>query len=502
MISRRGFLKSGLAGTAVAQAAADGAASRRLPNVLWICSDQQRYDTIRALGNDHIRTPTLDDLASDGVAFTRAYVQSTVCTPSRASFLTGCYPSTLDVNRNGNAHFPERVADRLISRVLAARGYICGMVGKMHLSAAQNRVEPRVDDGYSFFQWNHHPKPEAFWPLEHNAYQRWLHDQGVVWDREYRSERLEDWPDAYQPGIATEFHQTTWCANETIRFITENRDSRWLINVNIFDPHGPFDPPREYLERMDPASMPPPLFREEEMESQRRFAGVDHQTSSPRNPNSYPARHTIAAYYAQIELIDDQLGRILKALDDTGQRSDTLVIYTTDHGEMLGDHGLLAKGCRFYEGAVRVPLLISWPDRFRKGAIVEEPVELIDIVPTILDAAGLEIPEHVLGQPLTSFLTTGAGGQRERRHVRTEYYDALELPNATHADMFFEGRYKLVVYHGNGLGELYDLAEDPDEFHNLWSDPAARSKKAELMERLLSAVVLSKDRGQPRVGRF
>ena len=163
---------------------------------------------------------------------------------------------------------------------------------------------------------------------------------------------------------------------------------------------------------------------------------------------------------------------------------------------------MIAKGCRFYEGAVRVPLLISWPGRFRKGAIVEEPVELIYIVPTVLDAAGLEIPEHVQGQPLTSFLTAGAGGHRERRHVRTEYYDALDLPNATHADMFFEGRYKLVVYHGHGLGELYDLAEDPDEFHNLWSDPAARPKKAELMERLLSAVVLSTDPGQPRIGRF
>ncbi len=138
----------------------------------WICTDQQRFDIIHALGNGHIRTPNLDQLVADGVAFTRAYAQSPVCTPGRASFLTGCCPSTIHVNRNGNAYFPEDV--KLVTRMLADVGYDCGLVGKLHLSAAQGRVEKRPDDGYRVFKWSHHAKPEPFWPTERHDYQRWL----------------------------------------------------------------------------------------------------------------------------------------------------------------------------------------------------------------------------------------------------------------------------------------------------------------------------------------
>jgi arylsulfatase len=152
------------------------------PNILWICTDQQRYDTIHALGNQHIRTPNLDRLIDEGVGFLNAYSQSPICTPSRASFLTGCYPSTLHVNRNGNDHFPEAAADRLITRTLTDVGYDCGMSGKLHLSAAQGRVEIRPNDGYRFYKWSHHPKPEPFWPTEQHDYQQWLKDEGIDWD--------------------------------------------------------------------------------------------------------------------------------------------------------------------------------------------------------------------------------------------------------------------------------------------------------------------------------
>ena len=138
------------------------------PNILWICTDQQRYDTIHALGNQNIRTPNLDGLIDEGVGFLNAYSQSPLCTPSRASFLTGCYPSTLHVNRNGNDYFPEAAADRLITRTLTDIGYDCGMSGKLHLSAAQGRVEIRPNDGYRFYKWSHHPKPEPSTDCLHN----------------------------------------------------------------------------------------------------------------------------------------------------------------------------------------------------------------------------------------------------------------------------------------------------------------------------------------------
>ena len=472
------------------------------PNILWICSDQQRSDTIGAPGNSHVRTPNLDRLADDGVAFTRAYCQTPICTASRASFLTGCYPSTIHVFRNGNAYFPQ--GPELVTRTLADAGYDCGLVGKLHLSAADGRVELRPDDGYRVFKWSHHPTPETYWPTEAHAYQQWLSDRGVTWSTAYGSESVPGYTiqESYRPGIAAENHQTTWCAEEAIAFLSEQRSGPWLMSVNPFDPHPPFDPPAEYLAKMDVESMPLPLFRPEELQTQLDFVGIDHQTETPRSPLDYDARRMVAAYYAQIELLDDQVGRMLKALERTGQRENTIVIYTSDHGEMLGDHGLLLKGCRFYEGAVHVPLIISWPRRIVNGLRSDALVELTDIVPTLLEAAGLSVGSHIEGRSLLPMLTGASPREVHRDFVRCEYHDALARPNASHANMLFDGRYKLVTYHGHSAGELYDLESDPHEFENLWTEPSMLALRSELIERLFDAVMLSTDGGQPRVGRY
>src|SRR5262245_1901054 len=136
----------------------------RPPNILWYCADQQRFDTIGALGNPHVRTPNFDRLAAEGVAFTHAYCQSPICTPSRASFLTGRYPSGVRVNTNGNTHFPRD--ETLVTRLLADAGYMCGLIGKLHLAGACYGREARVDDGYSFFRYSHAPRPD--WPKGHD----------------------------------------------------------------------------------------------------------------------------------------------------------------------------------------------------------------------------------------------------------------------------------------------------------------------------------------------
>jgi len=477
--------------------------SRRRPNILWICTDQQRYDTIHALGNEAIRTPNLDRLLSEGVAFTRAYTQSPICTPSRACFLSGQYPTTIHVNRNGNLTFPDDVP--LVTKMLADSGYDCGLAGKLHLAGAELRVEPRVDDGYRVFQWSHHPQPEAFWPGRSNAYQAWLQDQGVNWDDIYDvgdQDRHSSIQDYYPPGVPAEYHQTNWCANEAIGFLSENRDRPWLMSVNPFDPHAPLDPPREYLERMDVDKMPLPLFREEELAAQAAFSGVDHQTKVPTSPEDYSAKLMVAAYYAQIELIDDQVGRMLQALEDTGQRENTMVIFMSDHGEMLGDHGLRLKGCRFYEGAVHVPLIISWPGHIEAGLRSDALVELADMAPTVLDAAGLEPNPEMQGRSLWPILTGQADPSRHHSFVRCEFHDAINEPLASHANMLFDGRYKLVVYHGVEMGELYDLENDPHEFVNLWADPAWADKRFELMKTLFDALMLATDPGQPRFGAY
>ena len=168
-------------------------------------------------------------------------------------------------------------------------------------------------------------------------------------------------------------------------------------------------------------------------------------------------------------------------------------------GEMLGDHGLTRKGCRFYEGLVHVPLIISWQGQFQQGARSGALVELIDIVPILLELAGLDVPKDVQGQSILPILTGEAAAGGHREFVRCEYRDALDMPNRSHADMIFDGRHKLTVYHGTGVGELFDLEEDPHEFDNLWDVAEVAEIKQELLIRLFDDVVLATNEGQPRI---
>ena len=479
------------------------------PNILWICTDQQRYDTIGVLGNRYVSTPNVDQLVDDGVAFTHAYCQSPICTPSRASFLTGQYPSTVHVNGNGNDRFPTG-APRLITRMLADAGYDCGLMGKLHLASAFGRVEPRVDDGYTYWQYSHAPRDD--WDHGHD-YADWVRARGGDLDAF----------NADIDGVPADLHQTTWCAEKAIEFMCQKSTAPWLASVNIYDPHPPFNPPREYRDLFDPDDMPGPLFRDTDLEQQRRLAHIDIQSkgrhldqldiTSPivshgplGKPSDVPvlggtdAPTLQAAYYAMIKLIDDRVGDMLAALQDSGQHENTVVIFTSDHGETLGDHGLIQKGCRFYEGLVRVPLVFSCPARFRHGVRSDSLVELLDIAPTLLELAGLDVPAHMQGRSLLSTLDGSVPDEGTREFVRCEYYDALQAPDGTFATMYRDRRYKLVVYHGHNLGELYDLDEDPEEFENMWDEAEAQPLKLELIQRSFDASMLAMDRGSERIG--
>ena len=416
--------------------------------------------------------------------------------------LTGYYPSAIDANRNGTPAFSGKAP--LVTRSLADAGYVCGLVGKLHLAAAHRRVEPRADDGYSVFRWNHRPVRRDYWPPEADAYRAWVEGRGGDLDSLTGGEvyRVTSHYEVLDPGVPTEFHQTTWCAEEAIEFIRQPPDRPWLLSVNPFAPHPPLDPPASSVRRIDRAALRPPRFRPGDLDTQRALATVDHQTGTAVVPDDYDWRTVVAAYLAQVELIDEQVGRILAALADSGQRDDTLVIFSSDHGEMLGDHGLVLKGCRFYEGAVRVPLIVSWPGVVDGGRRSAALVSLLDLAPTLLEAADVGVPESMHGRSLWPLLRGELADEEHRSFVRCEYHDALDLPHGSHGDMLFDGRHKLSVYHGHETGELYDLEVDPDEFDNLWFDPARQALKTELMRRLFADVVLSHDYGPARVGRF
>ena len=488
-LDRRGFLvgtTAGLAaGTLANEASSARAASGQPPNILWICTDQQRYDTITCLGNSHIRTPNIDRLAASGVTFTHAHCQSPICTPSRASFLTGIWPDTIHACINGNDRWDN--AAPLITKTLAEAGYDCGLAGKLHLSAAQGRIEKRPHDGYRVFHWSHHPSDD--WPQGH-AYRDWLKSQGQDYATLHGKHK----------SIPAEFHQTTWCARMAADFIRRNRKGPWLFSLNCFDPHPPLDPPQEYLERFDVDSLPGPLFRESDLQAQARLGKINFQ-SKATSPEKFNAKLDQAKYWAQIELIDDNVGRLLKVLDETGQRDNTLIIFTSDHGETLGDHGLRRKGCRFYESLVRVPLIFSWPAAFKQGLLSDALVELTDIVPTLLEANGMPVPESMHGESLMPILQGESDPHHHRDFVRSTYYRTLQGA-PSYASMVRTRHHKLVNYHGHRLGELFDLERDPGEFDNLWDDPAYRAVRFELMTTNFDAMASAIDIGSQRVARY
>jgi arylsulfatase A-like enzyme len=460
------------------------------PNILWYCTDQQRFDTIGALGNPHVSTPTIDSLVSEGVAFTHAYCQSPICTPSRSSFMTGMYPSRLHNTRNGNESFP--ATHPVITKLIAESGYHCGMVGKFHLQSSGYRTEPRIDDGFDYWQFSHAPRDD--WPEGHH-YADWVRQQGG--DLNAMRESAER--------VCPEMHQTTWASDCAIEFI-QNRvsdSSPWLLNLNVYDPHPPFIPPKTYADRFEPADMPGPHFRPSDLDQQAKLAELDFQDEI-RTPEQHDAHRVQALYYAMIAQIDDQLARILNTLEATGQRENTIILFTSDHGEALGDHGLMYKGCRFYEGLVRVPLIFSWPGQFQQGLKSDALVELLDMSSTLLDATGVNGHDQIQGKSLMPILRGEAPANDLRRFVRSEYFDALDPHftggSGTFGTMFRTRQHKLCMYHDKQIGELYDLATDPWEFENLWDSSDHQHIKNQLIREAFDAhVVLTTDMGSPRI---
>jgi arylsulfatase A-like enzyme len=202
-----------------------------------------------------------------------------------------------------------------------------------------------------------------------------------------------------------------------------------------------------------------------------------------------------------IEMIDDRVGAVLEALQRTGQADKTIVIFTSDHGEMMGDHGMLYKGCRFFEGLVHVPLIVKWPGVTQMGGRTNALVELIDIAPTILEIVGVEIPYNMQGRSLTPLLRGHT--TTHRPHVVCEFNEALAgMPYQSHGTMVFDGRYKTCMYHDVGKAEIFDLQEDPGEFESLWDKPGFEREQIRLLKRHLDAVMGTSDAGILRTGTY
>ena len=475
------------------------------PNVLWICTDQQRWDTLGCYGNEWVSTPNLDRLAAEGTRFDLAFSQSPVCTPSRGAFLTGRYPRTCRARQNG-ASIPD--TEVLITKLLADAGYICGLSGKLHLSLCNpSHIGPegrerRIDDGYEVMNWSHHSGRLGD---AQNDYHTWLGKQGLAWHPEPFSDS-----EFISTSMSRDTSQVAWCADCADDFIRSRAaDGKpWLFSVNPFDPHHPFDPPEEflrpYLDRLD--KIPLPTYTKGELESKPIWQLFDHKQGAYggraplfrwSNMNQKEHRLVRAAYWAMCDQIDYHVGRLLTTLEETGQRENTIVIFTSDHGELLGDHGIYLKGPFLYDCSVRVPLIMSMPGTI-KARESSALVELLDLPQTILDALRIEAHPGMMGKSLWPLLSGAIPADTHREDVYCESYAACDGHNGeteqpAYATMLRTPTHKLVLAHGHGLGELYDLKADPNETWNLWDRPDAEQAKTDLLIRLADRMALTVD---------
>lgn len=456
------------------------------PNFLFINTDQQRFDTLRSYGCDFALTPNIDRLAEEGVRFDRCYISHPVCMPSRASWVTGCYPSHHGVWHNGVPLNPN--ADMIHTRLKDA-GYHTACIGKLHLD---NIVERKVKHPPYGFDLLLDAQGD---PYYQDDYYQWL-DRHDLYDSYVEQFRKGGHRKGYTRDIDENRHMNNWMVGHAETYLTDRaRDGKpFFLHMGFFDPHHPFDPCEPYASLYHAADMPLPLYQEGEIERMTPPAKAMVRADS-RDADFI--RNTRAAYYAKVAHIDAMVGRVMATLARTGLEDNTIIIFTSDHGEMLGDHSLLLKGPLFYEGALRIPLIYRFPRRFNVKGVDAGYVSHVDFAPTVAALAGIDGPSRVQGAPLFDrqlrLRPTPA-----RDAALTEWCDRGINAGGKHlvGRCLITDRWKLVYYHGEEFGELYDRANDPHEYRNLWADPGYVKARAEMRDRLFAFIIDNEPRPQ------
>jgi arylsulfatase len=488
---------------------------RRL-NVLMIMTDQQRWDGLGAAGNPHIRTPNMDRLAREGVRCSHYYVSYPFCMPSRSSYLTGRYPHAHGCWDNGVVLPQDTVT---IGHRFAEHGYHTGLIGKGHLTTHQSEGTPDAYgalDQPGFADWHgpYYGFQEVWLTAGHNRpsghYGLWLrehHPESLgLFGQEAATRPSTGAPMSWKSALPAAHHASTWIGDRTIDFLDRHGDRPFFLQISFPDPHMPFCPPAPYDEMYPLADVPMPLRRDGELDDKpphfRQFregqiVGFGGRASPDLTAmTDDQTREIIAHTYGMISLIDDNLGRIFARMDELGLFENTLVLLTTDHGELLGDHWLVGKGPFHYDSLIRVPLLWRFPDGLASGRVAEGMMSNVDVAPTILDIAGLPPLPDQQGRSMLPLLT-GDDETAAREQVLVEF-DWRFVPGLR-AKTIRTRRHKLTVYQDRPYGELYDLDDDPGEFVNRWDDPAYRSIKCELLAGLIDLLTESQGRLPPRL---
>ncbi len=477
------------------------------PNIILIMTDQQRADSIGALGAPWMQTPNIDRLVAEGTAFRNCFVTSPVCVGARASLFNGMYPHATGIFSNFQPWKPNWV------QWLADAGYHCASIGKMHINP--------YDELGGFHQ--RFPVENKDRPLFLEEHDRAFYDE---WDKalfarkllkptrytrlvEDRAGFLEalgcfDWP------IDEDMHPDFFIGDTATWWLEERKaESPLFLQIGFPGPHPPYDPVRRYLDAYVDTDIPVPTVSAEDLAGQPpmhaalRQNMIDYNIDSVawrENPSSQDLLRLRRYYAANVTMIDEKVGQIMEVLERRRYLDDAVVIFTSDHADALGDHGHIQKWT-MYDTVTRVPLVVWSPNRAAAGQACEGLVQLMDIAPTILNAADVPVPDRWEAKSLMPMLQPDGDEQAIRDVVYSELGRDHIQPYSEYLVMRRDHDWKLVYYLGEDAGELYDLNADPGEVKNLWDQLDHREVQESLLRSLLEWSVAGMHRGRLSAGR-
>jgi len=449
------------------------------PNIIFIITDQQRYDTINALGYDFMDTPNLDRLVREGVSFTDCHVTAASCAPARASLFKGYYPHTTGILKNADRW------RRSWIELLNDGGYHCTNIGKMHSWPFE--TELGFDERYVVENKDRYLEGRYYF----DEWDKALAARGLVKQQREQYRQLPDYRErlgAFEWNLPEETQPDMFVGDMAQWWINSHPPTQPLfLQIGFPGPHPPYDPvPRyaePYLNKQLPLmevtqseldGQPPPLH-----ELRQHNADIDHDSVVHQLAPNDEQRHRQRAYYlANVTMIDEKVGQIMDSLERQGYLENAVVIFTSDHGDCLTDHGHSQKWT-MYDQITRIPLLVWSPGRFEAGRKVEALCQQMDLGPTILELAEIPIPATL---EATTMLPALEGSDWEGRNfVFAEQSKDGVLTGCEFMTMVRNKAWKLVHFLDEPYGQLFDLHNDPQEINNLWSEPTTASIKQEFL---------------------
>lgn len=508
---------------------------KKRPNILCFITDQQRYDYLGCANNSILKTPNIDGIAKKGVLFNRAYVSNPLCMPARVTLFTGKTPRGHGVRTNG---IPLSTDVPTMPEALRQAGYTTHSIGKLHLHnfSLPTGIDPEILNTEDFPEsrefWDSRKikkLPSPYYGIEttdfaggHTSgvfgeYINWLKEEHPGMEKLLTEENpLEiptGAPQCYKMSIPEELHYNRWISNRAVKFLEEskNEDKPFFLWCSFPDPHHPYAAPEPWCNMYNPQDIPVNEARKiGELDNLPPFYKKIYEEGAPVVSGQFgPAKicdeylkEMIALTYGMISFVDNEIGKIMNKLKELKMQEDTIVVFLSDHGDMMGDHYMVRKGPFQFEGLLRIPFIWSWPGHFPEGIKSDGLASQIDFAPTILDLCGVEIPEGCVPlKPEAPMMPKPWPGKSLKEQLEGKVKsvnDSVIIENdedylGLRVRTFITDRYKITIYPGQAYGELFDLIEDPQEFNNLWNDSQYKNLKDKLKIIFLEKYILQDD---------